>query len=96
MRYLHYTGLAPNAHTLIYDARDAGPGYGGTPLRINPGDKIPIEAFANAEWSGDVAARHVEMGLAIMIEEKETTDATSDDSGSGLGEDGDRDGGSGE
>ncbi|MGQ0797575.1 MAG: hypothetical protein ACT4OI_06925 [Methanobacteriota archaeon] len=80
MKALKYTGLKPNQHTVIYDARDvdAEAGYYGSPITIYPGEVVPLDRFQDTEWSGPVAQIHIERGLAVEVELNEKPEPKED------------------
>lgn len=78
MKALKYVGLAPGTHTTMHDARTAQSGFQGVPIDIRAGDVVPLAAYCNAEWSGDVAAIHVAMGLAVEVDVPEEAPAPAE------------------
>ena len=48
----------------------------GAYFKIHQGDIVPLDAFYNAPWSGDVAATYVARGTAVLIEVADEFDET--------------------
>ena len=66
-KMLHFVGLPPGTYTLLADATTAVDDWIGDDMRINPGDKIPIEKITGGE-SGLIATSMIAKGVAVLID----------------------------